>query len=250
MKNICYVLVALSVLLMVQGIMALDAKDILNKSDEKESYDYMYAETEQIIATSSGSKRTLVIRNWATENGREQLSEYLEPADIRGQKILMTDDGDNIWMFNAETKRTRKLGSHMKKKKVMGSDFTYEDQAGGKMSEKYTPKLLKEEALDGAPCYLLELVPTANGPSYAKVLAWIGKEDFLIRRVDFYNEGDSSAFKKMVLSDFRQAGSRMTPFKIVMTGIKDRSETVTLIKSVVYDQKIPQSVFDPRELEK
>lgn len=107
------------------------ALSILKRADLVEGYRSNYSEMKQTITTSSGSKRTMVIRGWAVNNGDKQLSLYLSPADVKGQKILMTNDGDTIWMYNPETRRTRKLGSHMKKKKVMGSDFTYEDQAGG-----------------------------------------------------------------------------------------------------------------------
>ena len=96
----------------------VDVKMILKKVDEAEGFHSNYGEMKQIITTSSGKERTLVIRAWAVDNGDKQLAEYLSPPDIKGQRILMTDDGDNIWMYNPETRRTRKLGSHMRKRKV------------------------------------------------------------------------------------------------------------------------------------
>jgi outer membrane lipoprotein-sorting protein len=183
-------------------------------------------------------------------NGEKQLSEYLSPADIKGQKILMTEDGDNIWMFNPETRRTRKLGSHMKKKKVMGSDFTYEDQAGGKITEKYTGVVLREEEQGGVMCYVMELTPTPKGPSYDKIVAWIGKEDFVTRRVDFYQNDESEPFKRLIMEDIRNVGEKIVAHKMTMTNLEDTTETVNIISRIQFGAEIPDSIFESRNLER
>jgi outer membrane lipoprotein-sorting protein len=229
---------------------SLDAEAILKKTDEVEGFKSSYSEMQQIITTSSGQKRTLVVRGWAVNNGEKQLSEYLSPADIKGQKILMTEDGDNIWMFNPETRRTRKLGSHMKKKKVMGSDFTYEDQAGGKITEKYTGVVLREEEQGGVMCYVMELTPTPKGPSYDKIVAWIGKEDFVTRRVDFYQNDESEPFKRLIMEDIRNVGEKIVAHKMTMTNLEDTTETVNIISRIQFGAEIPDSIFESRNLER
>jgi outer membrane lipoprotein-sorting protein len=225
-----------------------DAADVLAKCDAAEGYQSSFGEMEQTITTTGGQKRTLKIRAWALRSGEKQLYEYLDPADIRGQKILMTNDGDDIWMFNPETRRTRKLGSHMKKRKVMGSDFTYEDQAGGKLVEKYTAELLGTEESGGTPCYVLNLTPTPKGPSYAKVSAWIGRRDFITRRIDFFRDNDEKPFKRLICSDVRRAGEKLVPFNMTMTNLEDRSETINLISRIQFGVDIPESIFESRRL--
>jgi outer membrane lipoprotein-sorting protein len=229
---------------------SLDAEAILKKTDEVEGFSSMYSEIEQIITTSSGQKRTLVARGWAVNNGEKQLSEYLSPADIKGQKILMTDDGDNIWMYNPETRRTRKLGSHMRKKKVMGSDFTYEDQAGGKITEKYTGVVLREEEEGNVMCYVMELTPTPRGPSYDKIIAWIGKEDFVTRRVDFYQNGESEPFKRLILEDIRLVGEKSVAHSMTMTNLEDTTETINITTRIQFGMDLPDSIFESRNLER
>ena len=237
---------------------AEEAPEIMRKNDDAEGFASAYMHFFQTIVTSSGAERTLEIRAWMVDSGDKQLAEYLAPADIKGQKILMTEDGDNIWMFNAETRRTRKLGSHMKKRKVMGSDFTYEDQSGGKMSEKYDGVKVGEEMLDGEPCYVLDLTPTPKGPSYTKVRVWVSTGDFVARRMDFYENGEAAPFKRLVMSDVRSVdyeldGQRQTkvlPFKMVMTNLEDHTETVNITESVQFGVELPDSIFDPRNLDR
>lgn len=242
--------VAVFFLMAGAGAEELSAAEILEKCDVAEGYESAYFEMTQTITTTGGSERALGIRAWGIDSGDKQLSEYLSPADIKGQKILMTDDGDNIWMFNAETRRTRKLGSHMKKKKVMGSDFTYEDQAGGKLSEKYTGRLLGEEDEDGLPCFKLELKPTPEGPSYHKVVIWVGKADFVTRRVDFYEEGAAQPFKRMLSTDVKAVGEKRVPHTITMTNLEDRTSTVDRIGRVQFGVDLPASIFESRNMDR
>ena len=227
----------------------VDVKAILEKVDEAEGFKSNYSEMKQIITTSSGQERTLVMRSWAVNNGDKQLAEYLSPPDIKGQKILMTDDGDNIWMFNPETRRTRKLGSHMKKKKVMGADFSYEDQSGGKTSEKYTGTFLRSEEVQKTECYVLELKPTPKGPSYGKLVAWVGKEDYITRQIDYYREGESKPFKRLVLEDIRKSGEKLFPYKMTMTNLEDNTNTVNIITRTQFGMEIPLSIFESRNLQ-
>ncbi len=234
----------------VTGGAVPSASAILVRADRAEGFDSMYSEMNQYITTTSGSRRKLVMRMWAVNNGQKQLAEYTYPPEIKGQKILMTDFGDNIWMYNAETRRTRKLGSHMKRRRVMGTDFTYEDQAGGRYTIKYDPRYLRSESMDGTECYVLELKPTPEGPSYRKLVAWVGTSDYLTRRVDFYDEGESSPHKRLIMSDIRQAGSKKVAHRMVMTNLVDDTKTVNELTRVNLGVSIPSSVFESRNLER
>ena len=226
-----------------------DAASILKRMDAVEQYDSSYAEMKQIITTTSGQQRELVMRSWSIDTGDKQLAEYLSPADIAGQKMLMTDDGDNIWMFNPETRRTRQIGSHMRNRKVMGSDFTYEDQTGGKASEKFTGAVLRTEALDGVDCHVLELTPTARGPSYGKLTVWVGVQDDVLRRIDYHRKPEDDAFKRLEMADIRAVDGKKVPFRMTMTNLEDKTSTVSEITTIRFGVEIPASIFESRNLE-
>ena len=247
---ICFVILAMLGTSYAEDTADIDVKRILEMTDEAEGFQSNYSEAEQIITTSSGKERTLVMRSWAVSNGDKQLAEYLAPPDIKGQRILMTDYGDNIWMFNPETRRTRKLGSHMRKKKVMGSDFTYEDQSGGKASEKYTGVFLRHENVKEAECYVLELKPTPEGPSYGKLIAWIGKEDYVTRQIDYFRKDEGKPFKRLVMEDIRESGEKHYPYKMTMTNLEDMTKTINIITGTQFGVEIPLSIFESRNLGK
>jgi outer membrane lipoprotein-sorting protein len=227
----------------------LDGSTILQRAEDAEQYDSLYTEMRQLITTSSGAQRTLVLRSWAIDSGERQLAEYLEPADVHGQKILMTDDGDNIWMFNPETRRTRRIGSHMRNRRVMGSDFTYEDEAMTDLTTKFTGELVRTELLGGVPCYVVRMTPTDAGPSYDAVLGWFGVDDFLCRRLDFYQDGDSEPRKRLTFEDFREVSGRVMAHRLTMTNLRDRTSTLVEVTRAVYGEAIPESIFESRNLE-
>ena len=236
------------------------AEAILTAMDDAESFTTVYMEMKQDITTTSGSVRTLVARSWAKRSNEVALVEYLQPTDVKGQKLLMRGFGDDIWMFNPETRRTRKLGSHMRKRKVMGSDFTYEDQASGRMTERYAGKVLGAEAVAAEPCWVLELFPTPDGPSYGKVVVWAHKLSSLLMRADYYESRKSpKPFKRLVMSDVRKVPDRHPkkgrierpfPFALTMTNLEDDTKTVSTMTKVVLGAEIPDRIFEARNLEK
>lgn len=242
-------LAALLLLLLPVAGQAGDAAAILARMDAAEQYDSSYVEMKQIITTTSGQERTLVMRSWSVDTGDKQLAEYLSPADIAGQKLLMTDGGDNIWMFNPETRRTRQIGSHMRNRKVMGSDFTYEDQTGGRASERFTGVVLRQEEMGGVTCHVLELTPTPEGPSYGKLTAWVGVDDDVTRRIDYHRKPEEPPFKRLEMADIRTVDGTTLPFHMTMTNLEDKTSTVTVITSVRFGVEIPASIFESRNLE-
>jgi outer membrane lipoprotein-sorting protein len=132
----------------------------------------------------------------------------------------------------------------------MGSDFTYEDQAGGRISEKYTGVLLREETIDGEPCHVLELKPTPKGPSYDKIVAWVGERDFVVRRVDYYQDGESEPFKRLIAEDIRDVDGKRVPFKMTMTNLEDNTETINITTRIRFGVNIPDSIFESRNLDR
>ncbi|MBW2623666.1 MAG: outer membrane lipoprotein-sorting protein [Deltaproteobacteria bacterium] len=248
---------AVSLVLLILGFTCIGGQargisleEILKKMDLIEQYKSIYAESIQVITTSDGEKRAFKIKSWAVNTGEKQLMEYTSPARVKGVKILMLKDGDDIWSYSPRSRRIRHLASHAKKQKVMGSDFTYEDMGGGKMSEKYTGRVAGEEKLDTVDCYVLELTPTPEGPSYEKIVVWAGKKDFMVRRIDYYETGGSKAFKTLFLSDIRKISGHITPMKIRMVNHLDGGETLNEYTRIEFDRPIPDNKFRSSRLDR
>jgi len=227
----------------------LSVSEILAKVDEAETVKSSKGILRQTITTTGGSKRILVMESYSKDGKDKQLTKYIKPARVKGEAILMLNDGDDIWYYSPRTDRVRKIASHAKKKKVMGSDFTYEDMGSGKLAEQYTGRLLGEVKEAKEKCYYLELIPTSDGPSYSKIQIWVGKSDFLTRRIDYWDKGEKP-YKRLIVSEIKEIDGRLTAMKYRMKNLREGSETLMEILEIEYDVDLPDTMFTERNLKR
>ena len=112
----------------VVGLFALSAagiaaNEIIDKVEAVESVPHLKSRIKQTITTSSGKTRTFEISAFATDTNEKQLQIYDKPARVRGEKILMLNDGDDIWSYSPKTKRVRHLATHMNRRSCKASGF-------------------------------------------------------------------------------------------------------------------------------
>ncbi len=228
----------------------LSAAEIVKRLDKLEEFDAMKAKGKQIIYTSSGTKRTLEYQSWAVNRSEKQLMKYIAPADVAGDKILMLNDGDDIFVYFHRTGRVRHLATHMRKQSVMSSDFSYQDIGGGRYQEKYTFRLLRKEKYDSHECYVLSAKPTSKGPSYDKVIFWVDVENFRTYKMDFYADDKPKPVKRLIIGIWKIIDKHQTPMKMTMTNLETRSHTVMEMTNVEYLKSLPASLFSEKELKR
>jgi outer membrane lipoprotein-sorting protein len=195
----------------------------------------------QVITTSGGAERTLEMEAWSRDRNDKQLVVYTAPRRVAGDKILMLNQGDDIWFYTPRTDRVRHLASHARRQKVQGSDFAYEDMAGGSIEEDYTFALLGQEDVDDTPCYKLELVPTDSGPHYSRLILWADRERYLTRRIDYYEEDD--LLKRLTTDDVRQIDGQWVAMRMVMENLREGGRTVMETREIEFDVDLPDQLF-------
>lgn len=240
--------IVLIVLLSVGVIQAQDLlpKEIIEKIDNAERVGSSEANLKQIIITSKGKKRILEVKVYSKDQNEKQLMIYTNPARVKGDKILMLNDGDDIWFYTPKTDRIRHLASHAKRQKIQGSEFSYEDMAGGNIEEDYTYKLLGEEKIDKVKCYKLELIPTKTGPNYSKLILWADKEKYLTRRIDYYKKGE--LFKRLRLYDIDEKVGHWYMKKIEMENLQSGGKTIIETGDITFDLELSDKMFTTNSL--
>jgi outer membrane lipoprotein-sorting protein len=244
-------LVSFTALLLATSLAeAQTAKEILEKVDQVGHTDTARMKLSQKVITPGGESRQFKMLSYS-ENGAEKgLTVYVDPPQVAGMKILTLNDGDDIWSYFPRTNRTRKIASSARNRKVQGSDFSYDDMAGGKMAEKWHGKVLGEEKLGGKACFKLELEPTASGPrSYSRIIAWIVKADYTTVRIKYYDlDGDEfkqldiSKYKRFV-TDKKRKKSVMIPYMYVMKNLTDGGETLMKVAAAEVNVKLEEGLF-------
>ncbi|MCF7912079.1 MAG: outer membrane lipoprotein-sorting protein [Candidatus Cloacimonetes bacterium] len=236
--------------LLVGSLFAADLTvgEIIKKVDANERVESSYSTGKQIIETTTGDTRTLEMETYSKDMNDKQLMVYTSPGRVKGDKILLLDDGNEIWYFTPKTDRVRHLASHARKRKVQGSDFSYDDLSAGDLAKENDCKLLGKDNIDGRECYKIELIPLPNGTHYSKMIVWADTERFVTLRIDYYEDGDLTKRLKMTNVEF--IDDRWVAKKMVMTNLLDGGQTVMQIDTIEFGKKLDDSLFTTNSLKR
>lgn len=228
------------------GEAALSAVEIVQRIDAVERVASSRASVRQTITTAGGEQRVLEMEAYSRDHNDRQLLVYTAPQRVAGDRILMLDEGDEIWFYTPRTDRVRHLASHARRRRVQGSDFAYEDLAGGSIEKDYAVRLLGEEMAGEAACYRLELVPNEGGPSYARLELWADRQLFLTRRIDYYDA--EGLLKQLTTSRVQQVDGHWYPMRLEMANRRDGGTTVMETVEAHFDEALDEGLFTTRAL--
>lgn len=229
----------------------LTGAEIIDKVDELLTTYTSYSKMQMTIETTSGNKRTFVFESWSKNDGEKNLVRYLEPRRVKDQATLMLNDANDIWMYFPRTERVRKLATHAKKRKMQGSDFSYEDMGGsGDFSKDYTAKRLDDEEKNGHECYKIELTRKPDSDkSYSRLLIWVKKDNFHPVVIEYYDEEDPDYLQKVLTqSNIEMIDGIPTAKKMVMKNLNDQSQTIMEVLEIAYGIEISDRKFTERGL--
>ena len=219
----------------------LTVNQILSKVEQNEKIESLSSRVKQVITTSKGNQRTLEMKTYSKDFGESQLSVYEAPARVKGDKILMLNDGDDIWFYTPKTDRVRHIASSAKKQKVQGSDFSYEDMELWDYATDFTSKLLGNEKMSNFMCYKIELVPTSTGPHYSKMIIWVDNEKFITRKIEYYDDGQP--LKTLTIENIKKIGNYWIPMKYTMTSLVDGGSTIVENLEISLNADIDDRMF-------
>ena len=207
------------------------------------------ATTVQTIETSSGGTRDFTYIAYSGDSGQSSLMRYLSPAKAKNEAYLMLNNADDIWMYFSRTRRIRKMASHARKKKIMGSDVTYEDIGGGKRYRlEYNPQRLPDEEYQKQVCYVLELTPKPDeGASYERLVFYLRQADFYPLRIDYY-EDKEELLKTLYLDNIQIVEGRPTAMSMTMHNKRDDTKTIMVTKEITFDVTYEKDFFTERNL--
>ncbi|MDX1253125.1 MAG: outer membrane lipoprotein-sorting protein [Gammaproteobacteria bacterium] len=161
-----------------------------------------------ILKNKQGEESTRVVRVQNLEvkdDGDKSLSIFDEPADVKGTTMLTYShkvEDDDQWMYLPALKRVKRIASDNKSGSYMGSEFAYED-IGSQEVEKYTYKYLRDEVIEGQPCFVVERYPVNKNSGYKRQVTWIDKAEYRPWKIDFYDRKDS-LLKTLTIKGYKQ----------------------------------------------
>jgi len=211
----------------------------------------MTARVVMTLVTAGGEQRvrdmTMLRRNG--DAGRQKYFLYFHsPADVRSTAFLVNKepgrDADR-WLFLPALNLVQRIAARDAESSFVGSDFSYED-ISGRLLTLDTHKLLREETLDGKPCYVIESVPKSRA-SFTRKLAWIDRTSFLPLKEEYY-DAQKDLFKVFTADEIRDVNGVPTITKRTMKNVKSGHRTEVVFKQVRYNVGLTEDVFTERSL--
>ena len=232
---IILVLIILFLATSLSSAQELTGEEILEKIKGKISLTGSGMATIKLIMENKRGEQgsnTIKVYRKVSEKIEKQLIEYLEPADVKGTKLLsIVEKGKEgmMWLYLPVLGRERRIVGQLKKGSFMGTDFTFEEIGGGKSyEEKYKAEKLEDEIFEDYSCYVLKLDPKEEGTECTYLKMWVWKEEFLPLKIEFYEE-EEKLTKSLTNSDLRKEDGEYMAYKIVMANEIKGTKTIVEI---------------------
>jgi outer membrane lipoprotein-sorting protein len=257
MKTITFAL-AIAILSQVAGnrlASAQDAVEIMSKSHLA----YYYAgndgmsEVNMKIVDKKGSER---VREFAmlrldTEDGGDQkyYTYFRKPSDVSRIAFMVhknSTGNDQRWIYVPSVDLVKPIAADDKNSSFVGSDFTYEDVSGRHWNED-SHTLVREDALDAKPVYVIESMPKKAYKGFAKRISFIDKSTFLPMREEYYDDkGDLGRVLRAEKIDVIDGITTVTVRS--MESVKKGSKTTVSFTSIKYNLGLKPDLFAERYL--
>ena len=222
------------------------AAELLRRIDNNEIYDTIEYEGE-IIIEYQGRRYVKTMKAWAKGN-TDSFIEFTNPED-RGTKYLKK--GARLYVYSPDNEGVMLISGHMLKESMMGSDMSYEDTINNDtLSSRYDPVLAGSETWNGRDTWVLELTAKKRTESYPKRKLWIDKETGDLLHYELFALSGAK-LKEFNMIRVETLAGRRFPVEVEVRDLLRRdSKTTFIMKNVVLDRPIPDSVFSQRNLER
>ena len=221
-------------------------------STQDATFRLVNAQGQERVRETSGQTKLLP---GTTDNRRVIV--FDSPADIRGTKTLLIEHSnadDDIWIYLPAMKKVRRLVASNKKDSFVGTDFSYGDVIGHKV-EDWNHRLVREEALGGLDCWVIESTPAtqqvADGSGYSKRISWIDKRSYVALRTDIF-DAQGTFLKRLTQEDVREVDAnnhRWQPMRLIAENAQTHHKTVIELRNFKANMGVLDAAFTPQALE-
>jgi outer membrane lipoprotein-sorting protein len=222
------------------------AAELLRRVDNNEVYTTIEYEGE-IIIEYQGRRYVKIMKAWAKGNS-DSFIEFTNPED-KGTKYLKK--GGRLYVYSPDNEGVMLISGHMLKESMMGSDMSYEDTINNDtLASRYNPVITGSERRNGRDTWVLELTAKKKTESYPKRKLWIDKETGDLLHYELYALSGAKLKEYNMIRIQTIAGRRFPVEVEVRDLLRKDSKTTFVMKNVVLDKPIPDSVFTQRNLER
>ena len=223
------------------------AAELLRRIDENENYTTIQYDGE-IIIENGGRRFVKTMQVWARGN-TNSFMEFTNPED-RGTKYLKTNG--RLFVYSPDTEEVMLISGHMLRESMMGSDMSYEDTLDNQpLSARYNAAHQDSEIINGRDSWVLMLTArNSRNESYPSRKLWIDKANGDLLRYELFALSGVK-LKEYELVKVEVINGRRFPVEGIMRDLMRRGSSTTFImRNVILDRPIADSVFSQRNLQR
>ena len=248
-KIICLSLVlACTAQALAQSQLALSAKEIVQRADEKARGKTSSGEMKMTVVRPSWS-REVTMKSWSKG---DELALILITGPARDKGSAFLKRYNEIWNWQPTIDRVIKLPPSMMMQSWMGSDFTNDDLVKESSSvDDYTHRLIGSQQIGDRDCYKIELTPLENtAVVWGKIMVWIDKKDFLQLKSEFYDE-ENYLINTMYGKNIKLLGGKLLPSVLeVVPANEPGKKTIIEYLRLEFDKPVDDSFFSMQNMKR
>ncbi|MDR1030843.1 MAG: outer membrane lipoprotein-sorting protein [Treponema sp.] len=249
------IMVVVSFLVGIAFLNAQDAVSIMNGAKNRIQKDTISTRSRMVISAKNGSTSERLIDQYSKDdaqgNSRSAIV-FQRPANVAGTRFLTIDNaagGSDRWIYLPSLGKVRRIAASESGGSFMGTDFSYDDISSlNRDINLDTHTFLKEEPLNGVPCYVIQSIPQDSAYQYSKTITWIDKNNAIIYKSEMYDRR-GTLIKVMETSDFKDVQGRLTAMQTKVSTLAAGTSTTIYMDIIKYDDSIPEGVFTTAYLE-
>ena len=246
----------------LSSLFAITGEEIAQKVHDRDDGDNIVSFMKMILIDKNNKKRIRELKTFTKDKGEDTLKLlfFITPADIKDTAFLTYDyedsnRDDDQWLYLPALHKVKRIASSDKSSSFMGSDFTYSDMTSRNV-EDYTYKIMKEVMIKGHKAWQMLVTPktqkTVDETGYTKSIVFVREDNFVVvQALDYVKSGKK--LKYMIVKDLQKIDGIWTATEVQMItkkGKKTLHKTVLKFSDIKYNQKLDESLFTTRTLER
>ena len=238
------------------------AREIMSQVTNARKLDGSEAVVKMTVIGESGETRAreLSMATKLYDGGKTErrIYRFVSPADVQGTGVLVfdyEDKADDVWIYMAALRKTRRIVSTQRSQSFMGSEFSYGDLNIPALDE-FDYKLGKDEPVAGEACWVVDVLPKskdiADAEGYSKKTYWVSKEKLAVVRGLYYDK-DGKLLKEYTAKDIKLLDpkqKRYRAMKMEMINKQNGRRSVFESEKVTFTPNTKDDYFTPTFLER
>lgn len=220
----------------------VDVRAIVAGVDENQA---VASRTSTVMLSVAAQGRRAEYKLRMVERGTDVAVEFLAPARDKGMKVLRIDGV--IWRYEPRTERAEPLKGAALRESMMGSALSWSDLTTPLRFGRYTPRMVRQETLEGRPVWVVELTG-ADAEPYTKRLVWIDSKTSLPVRQELYGSS-GILLKTWTMTEPKAVGDHWVPMQMVVSDTVNQGDTTVRRTDVQIGGPVEEALFHPAWLE-